>query len=206
MFEKFTDRARRAVVLAQEESRMARSPSIGTAHLLLGLWHEGEGVAYQVLNDLQFDYESLRRAANCGEDAVEPSGHIPFTKTCKKVLEYGLREALQLGHNWVGTEHLLLALCRLDGTELHEWLDADVTRKAVIAKLSEYARSDERLHVQAMQQCVARGGHCWEQQKPPEYSAVVNDTIYYGSCKHCPAVRTGKWHKDVAWEYPEGQP
>ncbi len=114
MFERFTDRARRVVVLAQEESRLLNHNYIGTEHLLLGLVHESEGVAAQALVALDIRLEAVRheveQLVGLGESA--PSGHIPFTTRAKKVLELALREALQLGHNYIGTEHILLGLVR----------------------------------------------------------------------------------------------
>lgn len=114
MFEKFTDRARKVVVLAQEESRLLRHNHIGTEHILLGLVHEGEGIAARVLISLGIPLEDARRGVEelIGSGDTAPSGHIPFTPRAKKVLELALREALQLGHNYIGTEHLLLGLVR----------------------------------------------------------------------------------------------
>lgn len=114
MFERFTDRARRVVVLAQEEARMLNHNFIGTEHILLGLIHEGEGVAAKALESMDIALESVREQVEqiIGRDSQPPSGHIPFTPRAKKVLEYSLREALQLGHNYIGTEHILLGLIR----------------------------------------------------------------------------------------------
>lgn len=114
VFERFTDRARRVVVLAQEEARLLNHNYIGTEHLLLGLLHEGEGVAAQALGSLDIDLYAVRARVEAiiGEGAQSPSGHIPFTPRAKKILECALREALHLGHNWIGTEHLLLGLLR----------------------------------------------------------------------------------------------
>jgi ATP-dependent Clp protease ATP-binding subunit ClpC len=112
MFERFTDRARRVVVLAQEEARMLNHNYIGTEHILLGLSHEGEGVAAKALNMLGIRLEAVRQQVEeiTGRGTEAPAGHIPFTPRAKKVLEQSLREALQLGHDYIGTEHLLLAL------------------------------------------------------------------------------------------------
>jgi ATP-dependent Clp protease ATP-binding subunit ClpC len=112
MFERFTDRARCVVVLGQEESRTLRHNYIGTEHLLAGLIHEGEGVAYKALESLGVTVEALRNQimSIIGEGVSSPSGHIPFTPRCKKVLELSLREALSLGHSYIGTEHMLLGL------------------------------------------------------------------------------------------------
>jgi hypothetical protein len=114
MFERFTDRARRVLVLAQEEARLLNHGFIGTEHILLGLIHEGEGVAAQVLEDLGLSLEAAREKV---EETVGPvgsgqTGSPPFTPRAKKVLELSLREALQLGHNHIGTEHILLGLMR----------------------------------------------------------------------------------------------
>ena len=114
MFERFTDRARRVVVLAQEEARMLNHNYIGTEHILLGLIHEGEGVAAKALESLGISLEAVRAQVEeiIGQGKQAPSGHIPFTPRAKKVLELSLREALQLGHNYIGTEHILLGLIR----------------------------------------------------------------------------------------------
>jgi ATP-dependent Clp protease ATP-binding subunit ClpC len=114
MFERFTDRARRVVVLAQEEARLLNHNYIDTEHLLLGLIHEGEGVAAQALESLGISLEAFRGQVEeiIGQGQSAPTGRIPFTPRAKKVLELSLREALQLGHNYIGTEHILLGLVR----------------------------------------------------------------------------------------------
>ena len=114
MFEKFTDKARRVVVLAQEEAKLLNHNYIGTEHILLGLIHEGEGVAAKALESLGISLESVREQVQeiIGTGQQAPTGHIPFTPRAKKVLELSLREALQLGHSYIGTEHLLLGLIR----------------------------------------------------------------------------------------------
>jgi len=112
MFERFTDRARRVVVLAQEQARMLNHNYIGTEHILLGLIHEGEGVAAQSLASMDIDLATVRENIQdiIGQGESAAMGHIPFTPRAKKVLELSLREALQLGHNYIGTEHILLGL------------------------------------------------------------------------------------------------
>jgi len=114
MFERFTDRARRSVVLAQEEARSFNHNYIGTEHLLLGLIREGEGLAAAVLKEVGLDIEIVRGELDLrvGRGASQPKGHIPFTPRAKKVLELSLREALKLGHNYIGTEHVLLGVVR----------------------------------------------------------------------------------------------
>ncbi|MET7421994.1 ATP-dependent Clp protease ATP-binding subunit [Dactylosporangium sp. NPDC005555] len=114
MFERFTDRAKRVVVLAQEEARILNHNAIGTEHLLLGLIQEGDGVAARSIGALGISGDDVRRRVEevIGHGAQAPGGHVPFTPRAKKVLELALREALQLGHNFIGTEHLLLGLVR----------------------------------------------------------------------------------------------
>jgi ATP-dependent Clp protease ATP-binding subunit ClpC len=114
MFERFTDRARRVLVLAQEEARLLNHSFIGTEHILLGLIHEGEGVAAKALESLGISLEAVREKVEetIGPAGSAPTGSPPFTPRAKKVLELSLREALQLGHNYIGTEHMLLGLVR----------------------------------------------------------------------------------------------
>jgi ATP-dependent Clp protease ATP-binding subunit ClpA len=122
VFERFTDRARRVVVLAQEEARMLNHNYIGTEHILLGLIHEGEGVAARALESLGISLETVRLQVEeiIGQGQQAPSGHIPFTPRAKKVIELAGREAEDLGHNYIGTEHLLLGLIREgDGVAAH---------------------------------------------------------------------------------------
>jgi hypothetical protein len=114
MFERFTDRARRVIVLAQEEARSLQHNYIGTEHILLGLIREGEGIAAKALNAKGVELDNTRKQIKemIGTGTVSPSGHIPFTPHAKQVLELSLREALQLGHSYIGTEHILLGLIR----------------------------------------------------------------------------------------------
>ena len=133
MFERFTDRARRVVVLAQEEARMLNYNYIGTEHILLGLLDEGEGVAAEALESLGISLDAVRQQVEeiIGQGQEAPSGHIPFTPRAKKVLELSLRESLQLGHNYIGTEHILLGLIREGGgvaAQVLVRLDADLNR------------------------------------------------------------------------------
>ena len=145
MFERFTDRARRVVVLAQEEARLLNHSYIGTEHILLGLIHEGEGVAAKGLEALGISLEAVRAQVEeiIGQGGSSPSGHIPFTPRAKKVLELSLREALQLGHNYIGTEHILLGLIREGegvAAQVLVKLGADLgrVRQQVIQLLSGY--------------------------------------------------------------------
>src|SRR4051794_39837972 len=150
VFERFTDRARRVVVLAQEEARLLNHNYIGTEHILLGLIHEGEGVAAKALESLGISLEAVRAQVEeiIGHGGSAPSGHIPFTPRAKKVLELSLREALQLGHNYIGTEHILLGLIREGegvAAQVLVKLGADLSRvrQQVIQLLSGYSGGKE---------------------------------------------------------------
>ncbi len=145
MFEKFTDKARRVVVLAQEEAKLLNHNYIGTEHILLGLIHEGEGVAAKALEALGINLEGVREQVQeiIGQGQQAPTGHIPFTPRAKKVLELSLREALQLGHSYIGTEHLLLGLIREGEGVAAQVLtklgaDTNKVRQQVIQLLSGY--------------------------------------------------------------------
>jgi ATP-dependent Clp protease ATP-binding subunit ClpC len=148
VFERFTDRARRVVVFAQEEARMLNHNYIGTEHILLGLIHEGEGVAARALEAMGISLDSARQRVEeiIGQGQAAPAGHIPFTPRAKKVLEEALREALQLGHNYVGTEHILLGLIREGegvGAQVLRELGASLqeVRTTVIQLLAGYTAS-----------------------------------------------------------------
>ncbi len=145
MFERFTDRARRVLVLAQEEARLLNHNFIGTEHILLGLIHEGEGVAAKALESLGISLEAVREKVEelIGPAAGAAAGSPPFTPRAKKVLELSLREALQLGHNYIGTEHMLLGLVREGegvAAQVLTSLGADLprVRQQVISILSGY--------------------------------------------------------------------
>jgi len=151
VFERFTDRARRVVVLAQEEARLLNHNYIGTEHILLGLLNEGEGIAAQALESLDIDLASVREEVVkiIGQGKQSPSGHIPFTPRAKKVLELSLREALQLGHNYIGTEHILLGLIREGegvAAQVLQQLGAELqkVRQTVIQLLSGPGGSEEQ--------------------------------------------------------------
>jgi ATP-dependent Clp protease ATP-binding subunit ClpA len=146
VFERFTDRARRVIVLAQEEAALLNHDYVGTEHLLLGLAREGQGVAARVLEVLGIRLEALRSQVQevIGRGQRAPSGHIPFTPRAKKVLELSLREALELGHDYIGTEHLLLGLIREGegvAAQVLVQLGADLARARgqVIELLSDHA-------------------------------------------------------------------
>jgi len=162
MFEKFTDKARRVVVLAQEEAKLLNHNYIGTEHILLGLIHEGEGVAAKALESLGINLDSVREQVQeiIGQGQQAPTGHIPFTPRAKKVLELSLREALQLGHSYIGTEHLLLGLIREGegvAAQVLTKLGADTNRvrQQVIQLLSGFQGKE----------AVAVGGDTSEKQK-----------------------------------------
>lgn len=152
MFERFTDRARRVVVLAQEEARLLNHNWIGTEHLLLGLMKEGEGVGFVVLTNLGLDLTKTERMVvehAPAHSTPVTTGHIPFTPRGKKVIELSLREALQLGHNYIGTEHLLLGMLREgEGVAAKVLVLSDIdlsrARQAVIATIVGYEGPEER--------------------------------------------------------------
>ena len=150
MFERFTDRARRVVVLAQDEAKMLNHNYIGTEHLLLGLIHEGEGVAAKALEQMGISLEAVRSEVEeiIGHGQAQPTGHIPFTPKAKKVLELSLREALQMNHSYIGTEHILLGLIREgDGVaaDVLTKLGADLNRvrNTVLQLLSGYQGGEQ---------------------------------------------------------------
>jgi len=150
MFERFTDRARRVVVLAQEEAKGLNHNYIGTEHILLGLIKEGDGIAAKALAELDISIDNVREQVQdmIGQGQQAPTGHIPFTPRAKKVLELSLREALQLGHNYIGTEHILLGLIREGegvAAQVLVKLGADLTRvrQTVIQLLSGYQAGKE---------------------------------------------------------------
>ncbi len=134
MFERFTERARQIVVLAQEEARAFKHNYIGTEHILLGLLREEEGLARRVLESLDITIAEVRAQVGCivGQGGEVTSGQIPFTPRAKKVLELSLREALSLGHNWIGTEHILLGLVREnEGVAARILLDFDADAEKI---------------------------------------------------------------------------
>jgi len=143
MFERFTDRARRVVALAQREARTLGHDYIGTEHILLGLIDEGAGVATTALTSMGINLDEMRQAVldstGRGAEPAPESGHIPFTPGAKKVLELSLREANQLGHNYIGTEHILLGLIREGGGAAQvlaaAGVDHDRARRQVIELL-----------------------------------------------------------------------
>jgi ATP-dependent Clp protease ATP-binding subunit ClpC len=188
MFERFTDRARRVVVLAQEEARLLNHNYIGTEHILLGLIHEEEGVAARALTELGVSLEAIRVEVVeiIGQGAAAPTGHLPFTPRSKKVLELSLREALQLGHNYIGTEHILLGLIREgEGVAARVLVklvgSRDRVRQQVIRVLADAGPSAEQvlprgrveLSQEAVTAMVAGGPGAYQEQAPPELVRVV---------------------------------
>jgi ATP-dependent Clp protease ATP-binding subunit ClpC len=150
MFERFTDRARRVVVLAQEEARMLNHNYIGTEHILLGLVREGDGVAARALESLNISLEAVRQQIEelIGQGQAAPTGHIPFTSRARRVLGLARGEAMRLGHNYIGTEHILLGLIREGegvAAQVLQKLGADLNRvrQTVIQLLSGYTAGRE---------------------------------------------------------------
>jgi len=183
MFERFTDRARRVVVLAQEEALGLNHNYIGTEHILLGLIREREGVAAKALESLGISLEAVRAQVEeiIGQGQSAPTGHIPFTPRAKKVLELSLREALQLGHNYIGTEHILLGLIREGegvAAQVLVKLGADLSRvrQQVIQVLSGAAGVEvgaQRRVVREPRPTVVGGPGLFGEREPPELVRVV---------------------------------
>jgi hypothetical protein len=185
MFERFTDRARRVVVLAQEEARLLNHNYIGTEHILLGLVHEEQGVAARALTELGISLEAVRAQVVeiIGMGQRAPTGHIPFTPRAKKVLELSLREALQFGHDYIGTEHILLGMIREGEGVAAQVLvklgaSQDRVRRQVVQLLSGYADVEQeslgqvRLGQRAAEAMVA-GGPGVYQDEPADLLRVV---------------------------------
>jgi ATP-dependent Clp protease ATP-binding subunit ClpA len=152
MFERFTDRARRVVVLAQDEARRLNHDYIGTEHILLGLLHEGKGVGAKALESLGISLDAVRQEVEeiIGQGQHTPSGHIPFTPRAKKVMELSLRESLQLGHTYIGTEHILLGLIRegdgvAAGVLVKLGADLNRVRQQVVILLDAYHGKESSL-------------------------------------------------------------
>src|SRR5688572_11604006 len=166
MFERFTDRARRVVVLAQEEARLLNHNYIGTEHLLLGLIHEGEGLAAKALEQLGVTLDQVRSQVEdmIGVGTATPQGHIPFTPRAKKVLELSLREALQLGHNYIGTEHILLGLLR----------EGEGVAAQVLLKVGLDMQKIRQTVLQAMQGYQGQQGEGKGQGEAPSGSLVLD--------------------------------
>jgi ATP-dependent Clp protease ATP-binding subunit ClpC len=201
VFERFSDRARRVLVLAQEEARLLNHGFIGTEHILLGLIHEGEGIAARALEQLDVSLEAVRQRVEetIGVAGTPLTGSPPFTPRAKKVLELSLREALQLGHNYIGTEHLLLGLVREgEGVAAQVLISSGVdlarVRQQVILLLSEYASENPQSAQSAPPPgSVARRGPRQAQpvecsfcgRRPPESGQLLSGRRGAFVCEHC---------------------
>jgi ATP-dependent Clp protease ATP-binding subunit ClpC len=179
MFERFTDRARHVVVLSQEEARLLHHNYIGTEHILLGLIREGDGVAAKALESLGISLDAVRGQVEemIGEGHEEAAGHIPFTPRAKKVLELSLREALQLGHKYIGTEHVLLGLIAEGEGVAAQVLkrmgaDLDRVRQTVIQLLSGYTGETPETQPGREQAGDPRGPRCPTCRRDLERSAA----------------------------------
>jgi ATP-dependent Clp protease ATP-binding subunit ClpC len=199
VFERFTDRARRSIVLAQEEARLLNHNHLGTEHLLLGLIHQGDGVAAKTLESLGISLADARTQVEVtiGRGGQAPADHIPFTPRAKKVLELSLREAQQLGHNYIGTEHILLGLVR----------EADGVAALVLRNLgTDLARVRQQV-VQLLSYAGAKGPPRPEGESAgPPFTGIIPapcsfcgtrspdcGTLFIGSsgaliCEHCVAI------------------
>jgi len=213
MFERFTDRARRVLVLAQEEARLLNHGFIGTEHLLLGLIHEDDGVAAKALAVLGISLERTRATV---EDMLGPStgpevvGSPPFTPRAKKVLEYSLREALQLGHNYIGTEHILLGVLREgEGVGARalvaEGADLEHVRAIVLSLVSSPATAGTRLEGSTLDPRPRRGslaGCSFCERKAPETGRLIAGRPGAFICEHC----VGQWSARLAEGGPDTAP
>jgi ATP-dependent Clp protease ATP-binding subunit ClpC len=189
MFERFTERARQVVVLAQDEARALKHNYIGTEHILLGLLREEEGLAARVLDSLEITVEEVRAqvARIVGQGDEVTTGQIPFTPRAKKVLELSLREALQLGHNYIGTEHILLGLIREGegvAAQVLQKLGADLNRvrQAVVQLLegwSDVAESSGGEHVGAYVEVTTSPTEATGENAPlcPNCFAPLDETL-----------------------------
>jgi ATP-dependent Clp protease ATP-binding subunit ClpC len=177
VFERFTERARRVVILAQEEARMLNHNYIGTEHILLGLVREGEGVAAKALETLGISLEAVRQQVEerIGQGQPAPTAHIPFTPRSKKVLELSMREALQLGHDDIGTEHILLGLVREgEGVGAQVLLGSGVTLERVRGEVATLLGS---LAGEAEEVSVGTPRH--EEPLCPKCRARLSETAAY---------------------------
>jgi hypothetical protein len=191
VFERFTDRARRVLVLAQEEARLLSHNFIGTEHILLGLVHEDEGVAHQALEQFGISLEDVRTQVReiVGVSSTVPTGSPPFTPRAKKVLELALREALQLGHNYIGTEHILLGLVREgDGVAAQVLVslgaDLDGVRQQVLGMVTPHPgpptpRPVSGIHRRAVVECSFCG------RRPPESGQLMSGRGGVYICERC---------------------
>lgn len=199
LFERYTDRARRVVVLAQEAARQLHSPEIHPEHVLLGILVEGESVAAKSLAALGVTYDAV--LARCTVHEGEVSGHMPFATTSKKCMEMALREALQLGHNYIGVEHLLLGIVRTGFGQLHTGLSPEAIKTQTLDLIgSPHSRTEPVAKsyrgIVSREQCVAQGGHCWTDRQT--YSDGTG--MHFGEkCKHCLARRHGRPRDDIEW-------
>ena len=212
MFERFTDRSRRALTLAQEEARLLNHGFIGTEHLLLGLVAEGNGLAAKTMEQLGVTLDRARQRVEeiIGRAESRPVGSPPFTPRTKKVLELALREALQLGHNYIGTEHLLLGVVREGNgvaVQVLESLGVDLAtvRQTVVTLLGQATGSTESSvsggSLPVGEATFVRCSFCGRQ--PPESGRVVRGSRAY-ICEHC----VSEWHRKLLapGEEPEDMP
>ena len=188
MFERFTDRARRVLVLAQEEARLLHHGFIGTEHILLGLIHEGDGVAAQALEELGISLENVRQKVDdmIGAAATGEAGAAPFTPRAKKVLELSLREALQLGHTYIGTEHILLGLVREgEGVAAQVLISSDVELASVRQQVVRLLSVNEGTGHQVTQSVGSTVECSFCGRRPPESGQLVSGRGGAYVCEHC---------------------
>ena len=204
MFERFTERARQVVVLAQDEARALKHNYIGTEHILLGLLREEEGLAARVLESLDITVEEVRAqvARIVGQGDEVTTGQIPFTPRAKKVLELALREALSLGHNYIGTEHILLGLVREnEGVAARILLDFDADaekiRNEIIRMLSGPGRRQQgggggRAARRRRARSCSTSSAATSPSRPPRASSTRSSAARRRSSGSCRSSRAGR--------------
>jgi len=199
VFERFTDRARRVLVLAQEEARLLKHGFIGTEHILLGLIEEGEGVAARALADLGISLEIARQEVEetVGLSSSTPIGSPPFTPRAKKVLELAMREALQLGHNYIGTEHILLGVVReRQGVACQVLIslgtDLARVRQQVLSMLPDY--HGRMLFSESEQDALIECSFCG--RPPSETGRIISGRGGASICQHCIAELSNRLSQD----------
>ena len=203
MFERFTDRARRVLVLAQEEARLLNHSFIGTEHILLGLIHEGEGVAAKALESMGISLEAVREKVEetIGMAGSAPSGSPPFTPRAKKVLELSLREALQLGHSYIGTEHMLLGLVREgEGVAAQVLVSLGVdlgrVRAQVIQLMSGSGSEHPSAETEGPMGAIARAA-----SRRPALAELLNPLPVFLPQPHCSFCGRDLWESDHVVSY-----
>ena len=206
MFNRFTEQARRAILLAREEAKRLDHDYLGTEHILLGLIREGEGVGARALQNLGLDLARVRQQVEkaVGRGSGVSLGELPFSPRAKKALELAVAEARNLEHNLVGTEHLLLGLIREGKGAAAQTLiklgaDVEKVRNEVLNLLKGGRRAEtveKEKYPLTQEECLKIGGHCYVQE--PEV-IMTNPPIYHRTCKHCGKRQECRIQHPIEW-------